>query len=482
MADTPSPEQTYRIKRRRQWDIISLEMINRGRRTGRFYHDLLERYYQFLVPPGLTVLELGCGQGDLLSALKPLQGVGIDFSANMIAQAKAKHPHLDFICADAHHIELTSKFDIIILSDLVNDLWDVQSVLKRVASFSHDGTRLIINFFNNMWRIPVDMAKKNHLAVDLLEQNWLTPQDISNLLHLTGYEQINSETKILLPTKCPVIEPLFNRCLIHFPPFHWFGLTNFMVARLAPVPKNGQKRPSPLVSVIIPVKNEAGNIKHIMQKPIIPGYRTELIFVEGGSTDGTREVIEHAIGKFPDNNCRLITQPGHGKGDAVRAGFDDAVGDILIILDADLTVAPEALPRFIEALVSGKGEFINGVRLVYPMENQSMPFLNMVINKIFSLLFSWLLGQSIKDTLCGTKALWKADYETIQKNEDGSSGLDPFGDFNLLFNATKINLKIVDLPVRYRRRRYGTTNIKRWQHGWLLLKMAAQAARRIKFK
>ncbi len=482
MTDDNSPEQTYEIDRRRKWNAISRAVVERRRRTGRFYHELLQRYYQLLVPPGLSVLELGCGHGDLLNALHPGQGVGVDFSSEMISHAGKKYPHLTFICADVHRVYLKATFDVIILSDLVNDLWDVQAALKRARDFSHPGTRLIINFFNNIWRIPVDLAKRLHLAADLLEQNWLTPPDISNLLHLTEYGLIRSETKILFPLRCPLLAPIFNRFIANIPPFHWFGLTNFMIARPVPWPVNHQAPSSPLISVVVPVKNEAGNIKDILQKTDIPGYRIELIFVEGGSTDGTEELIPYALERFPDKHGRMIKQPGKGKGDAVRAGFREAAGDILIIMDADLTVAPEDLVRFIEALVSGKGEFINGVRLVYPMENQSMPFLNMVINKIFSLLFSWLLGQSVKDTLCGTKALWRTDYETMQKLPDRLERIDPFGDFDLLINAAKINLNIVDLPVRYRRRLYGTTNIKRWRHGWQLLNMAVLAARRIKFK
>ncbi|MEW6076550.1 MAG: glycosyltransferase [Thermodesulfobacteriota bacterium] len=479
MAENPSPRQVYQAQRRRHWDGICRTTASREKRTGHFYHHLLARYYRALIPPGLTVLELGCGQGDLLNALNPERGVGVDFSIGMLTKAREKYPHLDFVCADAHQIGLKIKFDVIILSDLVNDLWDVQSVLARAASFSHAGTRLIINFFNNMWRIPLNLARKYHLAADLMEQNWLTPPDMTNLLRLAGFEQIRSHNAILFPAPCPVLEPLLNRFFLHLPPFHWLGLTNFMIAR--PVPPPGRNTCPPLVSIIIPARNEAGNIHDLLQQTVIPGYRIELIFVEGGSTDGTHETICQAIAELPESNCRLIKQPGKGKADAVKAGFQEAAGDILIILDADLTVPPEDLSRFVDALVSGAGDFINGVRLVYPMENQSMRFLNMIANKIFSLLFSWLLGQPVKDTLCGTKALWKKDYE-IMKNDPGDFSLvDPFGDFALLLSAARLNLKITDLPVRYRRRKYGFTNISRWHHGWLLLKMAILTAGRIKF-
>jgi glycosyltransferase involved in cell wall biosynthesis len=211
------------------------------------------------------------------------------------------------------------------------------------------------------------------------------------------------------------------------------------------------------------------------------GRETELVFVEGHSRDDTYAAIEKEIAAHPSTPSLLLRQTGIGKADAVRLGFEHASGEVLMILDADLTVPPEDLPRFYEALVSGKGEFINGVRLVYPMEAQAMRSLNFLGNKFFSMAFSWLLGQPVKDTLCGTKVLWKKDYERIAANRSYFGDFDPFGDFDLIFGAAKQNLKIVDLPIRYRERTYGSTNISRWKHGLLLMRMVLFAARRIKF-
>jgi glycosyltransferase involved in cell wall biosynthesis len=211
------------------------------------------------------------------------------------------------------------------------------------------------------------------------------------------------------------------------------------------------------------------------------GRRTEIVFVEGHSNDGTYETIQREMAARPDWQCKVLRQAGKGKGDAVRLGFRQASGDILMILDADLTVSPEDLPRFYEALCSEKGEFINGVRLVYPLEKEAMRFFNFLGNKFFSLAFSWLLGQPIKDTLCGTKVLWKKHYDLIAQNRSYFGDFDPFGDFDLLFGAAKLNLKIVEVPIRYQERTYGETNIRRWSHGWLLLKMVVFALRRIKF-
>ena len=470
----------FRRKRIANWDRVSKHKEN-PRRVAAYYHKLLQHYYKFLIPPGLRILELGCSHGDLLASLRPSLGVGVDFSGEMIRYASKKHPQLIFVQADAHEIAIKEKFDTIILSDLVNDLWDVQGIFEKLHSAVYPGTRLVLNFFNNLWRIPLSVVKRLGLGFEVLEQNWLSPQDIFNLLELSGFEVIKHSPCILFPLSLPLLSSLANRFLVRLLPFSWFALTTLLVARPAPTREHDKSRKSPSVSVIIPTRNEAGNIRSILDRLPSLGEKTELIFVEGHSTDNTYETAEKMIEQFPDKKCKLFRQSGKGKGNAVRLGFEMAEGDVLMILDADMTVPPEDLTRFFDALVSGKGEFINGVRLVYPMETESMRFSNIVGNKFFSLAFSWLLGQPIKDTLCGTKVLWKRDYELIAKNRDYFGDFDPFGDFDLLFGAAKLNLKIVEVPIRYRSRTYGDTNINRWQHGWLLLKMVFFAAKRIKF-
>ena len=473
-------KQRYQNLRIEHWDRVSPQKENPNR-AGAFYQKLLQHYYQFLIPSGMRVLELGCGHGDLLASLRPSFGVGIDFSDIMIRRALARHPHLNFIQADAHEIAFKEKFDVIILSDLVNDLWDAQQIFEKLYAISNPGTRLILNFYNNLWRLPLSMVKRLGLGADVLEQNWFSPNDIFNLLELSGFEVIQHRPGILLPLSVPGLSTLANRYLVNLLPFSWLALTNFVIARPVNIASRNLSNEKPSVSIIIPARNEAGNIENILRRVPTFGGDTELVFVEGHSSDKTYETIEQAIRQFPDRKCKLLRQPERGKGDAVRLGFAKAEGDMLMILDADMTVPPEDLLRFAEALASGKGEFINGVRLVYPLENQSMRFLNMVGNKFFSLVFSWLLGQPIKDTLCGTKVLWKRDYARIAKNRDYFGDFDPFGDFDLLFGAAKLNFKIVEIPIRYRSRTYGQTNINRWRHGWLLLKMVLFAARRIKF-
>ncbi|MBV9356172.1 MAG: glycosyltransferase, partial [Chloroflexi bacterium] len=424
------------------------------------------------------VLDVGCGDGDLLAALEPSLGVGVDFSAATIRRARQRHPELRFVEADVHSLVLDGlDVDAIVLSDVVNDLWDVEAALRQLARLANPRTRLILNFYSRLWEMPLDVAQGLGLATPQLDQNWLTVDDVANLLRLADFEVTRHWEEILLPLDVPVLGVVANRYLAKMWPFQIATLTHFLVARRAPVPTD--HRPS--VSVVVPARNEAGNIRAVFERTPEMGRGTELIFVEGHSRDDTYATIEREIAAHPERQARLLRQTGQGKGDAVRLGFREARGDVLMILDADLTVPPEDLPRFYQALVSGKGEFVNGVRLVYPMEKEAMRFLNLVGNKFFSLAFTWLLGQPVKDTLCGTKVLRRADYERIEANRAYFGDFDPFGDFDLLFGAARLNLTIVDLPIRYRERSYGATNIQRWTHGLLLLRMVLFAARRIKF-
>ena len=443
----------------------------------RYYRRRLIEIFGFLVSPGARVLEIGCGQGDLLAALRPKYGVGIDFSAAMVRSAAGRHPELHFQEMDAHRLQFEGEFDYVVCSDLVNDLRDVQQVFERVAEHCHPGTRFILNFHSNLWAGPRRIASALGLARPQPLQNWLTPEDIANLLYLAGFEVIRAAHEILWPIRTPLVDSFCNRVLVKLWPLRHLGLTNVVIAR--PVPQ--RRRQPALVSVVVAARNEAGNIPAIFDRVPEMGRGTELIFVEGGSKDDTYGAIEREMAARGRPLTRLFRQPGKGKGDAVRTGFAHATGELLMILDADLTVPPEDLPRFYEAWLSGKGDFINGVRLVYPMEERAMRFFNLLGNKFFSMAFSFLLGQNLKDTLCGTKVLSREDYETIAANRAYFGDFDPFGDFDLIFGAARYNRKIVDLPIRYRERTYGETNIQRWRHGWLLLRMVALGLRRLKF-
>lgn len=472
-----SPPERYRLERAAHFDRVARDFPE-GSRAGRAYHRRLSELYAWLVRPGLNVLDVGCGAGDLLACVRPAHGVGVDFSPEMLALARKRYRDLSFVEADAHDLSaLKGPFDVVILSDLLNDLYDVQAVLEQVHRLCHAATRVILNVYSHVWELPLQAAASLGLGTPRLEQNWLTPRDVSNLLQLASFELVRQWPEVLFPLPLPGLQPLANRYAVRLWPFRLLALSSFAIARPAPVRALGP----PKVSVIVPARNEAGNVPEILQRIPEMGAGTEIIFVEGHSRDRTYEAIELGIREHPQRRCKLLRQTGVGKGDAVRLGFAAATGDIVLILDADLTVRPEDLPRFVEVLVSGRGEFVNGVRLVYPMQDAAMRFLNLLGNKCFSMAFTWLLGQSIKDTLCGTKALWKRDYDQLASNRTFFGDFDPFGDFDLLFGAAKLGLCIVEMPVRYQARRYGETNIQRWRHGLLLLRMVLFAARRIKF-
>jgi hypothetical protein len=417
---------------------------------------------------------MGCGLGDLLAAVKPRRGLGVDFSPAMIEQARTRHPELEFQEADVVSWDSPEHFDYVLLSDLVNDLPDVQRVFERALRRGTPDTRLVLNFFNYLWRPVLGFAARLGVKSPTLVQNWLSLADIRNLLHLAGWEVVKTDARILWPLRTPLIAPLLNRWMA--PLLKHLCLSVFVVAR--PRPKEAREY---TCSVAIPARNEAGNIEAAVLRTPDMGAGTELIFVEGDSKDNTWEEMQRVAAKYPLRKITCLKQQSTGKGGAVREAFAQARGDLLFILDADLTVPPEDLPKFYQVAASGMADLVNGVRLVYPMEQQAMRFWNMVGNKFFSMAFGWLLGQPIKDTLCGTKVLLRRHYELIAANRSYFGDFDPFGDFDLLFGAARLNLRILDMPVRYSARTYGQTNISRWKHGWLLLRMVWFAARRLKF-
>jgi hypothetical protein len=403
--------------------------------------------------------------------LDPARGIGIDISPHMIDLARQRHPHLDFRVRDVERDELPEgPFDTIVLSDAIGHLDDIQVALERLRGLLAPNGRIVVTYYNFVWEPVLKLAESLGFKAHWPEQNWLSMNDIENLLLLAGFEVIRRGTDILLPLDVPVVSPLLNRVAANVPIIREGALVDYFVARAI---TETVVDPLPSVSVICPCKDERDNIRAAVARTPLMGPKTELIFVDGNSKDGTVEEIKSVMAQYRGPlELKLIPQGnGKGKGDAVRKGFAAAKNDVLMILDSDLTVPPEDLPKFYQALVKGKGEFINGVRLVYPMEGEAMRFLNLLGNKFFSSALSWLLEQPIKDSLCGTKVLHRRDYDRITENRAFFGDFDPFGDFDLLFGAARLNMKIIDLPVRYRARTYGDTKINRFRDGWLLLKM-----------
>lgn len=452
---------------------------DRWKRKNRYYYSQQEAYFRFLVPEGLSVLELGCGTGDLLAAVKPSRGLGIDISAKMVEIAQSRYPHLEFRVGDLESLDLREKFDAVILADVVGHIQDLEETFRNLRAVCSSKTRIIISYYSFLWEPILKLGERIGWKMPQQQQNWLSTEDIANLLFLADFEVVKVDRQLLLPKPVPLVAPIVNKFLAPLPILSRLCLSNYIAARVLE-----EKKPEEIHSttIVIPCLNEKGNVEDCIRRLPHFGGHQEIIFVDGHSTDGTPEEIQRVMRAYPDRDIKLLVQDGKGKGDAVRRGFAEAKGHILMILDADLTVPPEDLPKFYRVLAAEKAEFANGCRLVYPMEGEAMRFLNLLGNKFFSMAFTWLLNQRFKDTLCGTKAMPRADYERLAANREYFGDFDPFGDFDLIFGAAKLNLRVVEVPIRYRRRLYGVTNISRFRHGWLLLRMTLFALRKLKVR
>lgn len=425
-------------------------------------------------------MELGCGAGELLHRIKANKKTGIDCSEKKIEAGRRQFPELDLRVMSAENVSLGEKYDVIILSNLIGYLDDIQKVFEQLHSVCHPQTKIIVTYYNFLWEPWLKFAEFLGLKTRTPRQNWLSLAEINNLLSLSGFQTYRNSRRMLLPVYIPLLSELMNGFFAKLPLFRYFCINNFTFAKKSERVTGSGEQYS--VSVIIPARNESGNIENAILRMPQLGKSTEIIFVESNSNDDTWERIRHVKEKYQNTHAiKAFRIESEGKKEAVKKGFEEAGGDVLMILDADLTVAPEDLTKFYNAIANGKGDFINGSRLVYPMEKEAMRFLNLLGNKFFSSAFTWLLDQRLKDTLCGTKVMFRKDYERLQKNRAFFGDFDPFGDFDLLFGAYKLNLCIVELPVRYRERTYGRTNISRFKHGFLLLRMCFFAARKIKF-
>jgi ubiquinone/menaquinone biosynthesis C-methylase UbiE len=450
-------------------------------RRNDYFHLEHQRYMQFLVPKNARILDLGCGTGQLLAALEPSHGVGMDFSANMVKIARTNFPALTFEVGDAEDPScldrLEGPFDVIMISDTIGYFEDCETALRQLHRLCTPDTRIVIAYYSRYWEPILRVAEICGAKMRQPSLNWLSTGDIGNLLHLADFDIVKREWRQLVPRRLLGLGPMINRFIGTLPGIRRLSLRNYLVAR--PMPEQSEEALS--VTVLVPCRNERGNIESAVQRMPRFAEDMEILFVEGNSSDGTFEECERVRDAYAGQwDIKAIRQEGKGKGDAVRKGFDLARCDVLMILDSDLTMPPEDLPKYYAALRSGKGEFINGSRLVYPMESEAMRFLNWVANQIFSVLFSWLLNQRFTDTLCGTKVLRKRHYEKIAENRDYFGEFDPFGDFDLIFGATKLNLKVAEVPIRYASRTYGETQISRFSHGWLLVRMVVFAFFRLK--
>ncbi|MFC1842913.1 glycosyltransferase [Candidatus Dependentiae bacterium] len=462
----------------------------------KYYHHRLIKFFKFAIPKNSKVLVINCKNGYLLDSLEPSVGVGMGGDEEALQVARSRYPNYKFYAYPIENIQLQETFDYIVLPSVTMETNDIQNLFERLHKFCDKNTRIIIDIYSYLWEPTLKLTQKLGLKRPTNLKNWISKNDMQNFLCLSGFEKVTHGHRMLVPMYIPIISTFFNSFLAQIPLIRRLCLHEWIIAR--PMAKNGgasdlskdlkepkrsQSYHKPYsVSVIVPCKNERGNIEKAVTKCPNMGKYTEIIFVEGNSKDGTFDEIKRVANAYKDKNIKYYQQDGKGKGDAVRKGFANATGDILMILDADLTTPPEELTKFFEALANNKGEFINGSRLVYGMESNAMRPIAILANFSFGLLLRWIIGQKIKDSLCGTKVLFKKDYEKIAKNRSAFGSFDPFGDFDLLFGAAKLNLKIIDMPVHYKDRTYGATQINRFKHFWFLLLMSFIAWRYFKLR
>lgn len=467
-------------KLKEYFDAIAPKRL-KARKRHSYYWDDITNYCNYYIHDDNSVIEIGCGNGEMIAKLKGNRKAAIDFSPAMLQNARNNNPGIDFYLMEAENITLSEKFDVIVVSNLIGYLDDVQAVFEQLKKLCHRNTRVIVTYYSYLWEPLLKLAESTGLKMKTPSQNWLSDEDLENLLYLAGFDTYRMAHRQILPINIPGVSWLFNKVLAKLPLFRSLCINKYAFARPSPAALPDFKKDF-TVSVVIPARNESGNIENAILRTPKMGTHTEIIFVEGNSTDDTWAKIQEIQAKYSaTHDIKIAKQPGKGKNDAVKKGFEMATGDILMILDADLTVPPEDLPKFYNAIASGNGDFINGSRLVYKMEANAMQFLNVYGNKFFSMMFTWLLERPFKDTLCGTKVIFRDDYDRLCSNRKFFGDFDPFGDFDLIFGAYKLNLKIVEIPIRYRERTYGSTNISRFTHGLILLRMVIFAAKKIKF-
>ncbi len=474
------------LQDRRKRDLLAYFEADNGRqdtptRFNEAFRNADRNFMRFLIPPGKRVLELGCGSGDLLAALEPSYGVGVDFSPSAIARAKARHPALSFVFGDAEDpatlATIEGPFDYIVIADTIGMFEDIDGTLRQIHELCIPSTRIVVSYYSHLWKPPLRLAEALGARYKQPAINYIATADFLNLMDLADFEVINREQRQLLPLRLFGLGSLINKFIAPLPGIRGLCLRTYLVGR--PVKIFADRKLS--ASILIPCRNERGNVENAIKRMPRFGSAQEILFVEGNSSDGTFEECERVRDAYKGVwDITVLKQDGKGKGDAVRKGFSAAKNDVLMILDADLTMPPEALPKYHAVIESGKADFVNGTRLVYPMENEAMRPLNFIANRIFAYLFSYLVNTRLTDTLCGTKVLMRKDYEVLARERTYFGNFDPFGDFDLIFGAAKQNLKIIETPIHYKARTFGETQISRFRDGWLLLKMVWFAYRKLK--
>ncbi len=444
-------------------DILAKDYDSWKERNTHFY-DLLKCFLRKNVAKNASVLEIGCRTGDMLASVAPKRGVGVDISPEMIKVAQDKYPQFDFHSSSGESFDTDEKFDYILILNVLGYSKDVSSLLENVHKFCHARTKVIVTTINPWWDFILSFAEKMKIKMPSAPHNFIEKNNLTKIIDSLDFSISYSGFLGLCPTEIPIISFLANTIGVKTLGINKLSFVQYLSLR--PLPDN-EVDLGLGCSVVIPCFNEEGNIEEAVRRIPQMGKGTEIIVVNDGSTDRTAEIVRSIQGEIP--GLKLIDyHPNRGKGEAVKAGFDAATEEAMMILDADMTVPPEELPRFFKLLNQGSCGFVNGTRLIYPMQDNAMKKMNLLGNKVFGMVMSYLTGQHLTDTLCGTKALYKKDYKRIKM------GADKWGDFDLLFGAAKNGDKILEVPIHYMSRVAGESKMKTLSHGIHLMKVCVR--------
>jgi ubiquinone/menaquinone biosynthesis C-methylase UbiE len=434
-----------------------------------YYYETIKSFIGRIIPEGASVLEVGCGTGEILASVKPSRGVGIDISSEMTKIAARKFPQYDFIHAPIEELKINEKFDYVIMVDVVDHVYDVMDVFENLFKFCKPTTQIILTTINPWWDPILMLMEKIGAKMPEGPHNFIEKRNLSKMVELLDFSISYSGYMLLFPKYIPVLSFLANSLGTRMWGISKCSAVQYMI--IQPTVKNKTDLGYGC-SVIIPCYNEAGNIEEAVKRVPQMGRGTEVVVVNDGSKDKTAEIVR---GLQLPHVTLIDYSPNRGKGNAVKAGFDAAQNEVIMILDADISTPPEELPRFFNPLNQGRCQFVNGTRLVYPMQEQAMRTLNLFGNKLFGMIMSFITQQHLTDTLCGTKALLKSDFKRM------SWGLDKWGDFDLLFGAAKIGSKIMEVPVHYKSRKADKSKMNSFRHGLHLLRACFLGFRELVF-
>ncbi len=435
---------------------------SRWKRKMAAYREHTIKFLSQVVPENKKVLLIGCLTSEILEALRPSYGVGLDVSeeAVRLARANCQNPNVRYHCALPEEYKTTEKFDYVILLNVVDHSDDVLALVDSVSKFVHEDSRVILSMLNPLWHPLVKFASRLKIRIPDHKRNLVGSRILGTALEIKSFKVMDKCRRVLVPKRIPLFSWLCNQFLSRLPGFNSLCFIQYVTAKPAELKKTNRSS----CSVIIPCYNEEGNITECINRVPHMGSFTEILVVNDGSKDKTEEIVRNLTPTFP--NLTLITYAkNQGKGNAVLKGLRAAKGDVVMILDADMTVPPEELTDFFEALESKTADFASGTRFLYPMEREAMRLANYFGNILFSKLVEVIVGSECSDTLCGTKAMRKIDFADFELEDSA------WGDFDLIFHAARRKLKCVEIPVHYKSRVAGESKMKAFSSGISFLKL-----------